>query len=72
MLACFNALSLKGAGGAHQIETRIQWAAYLSAFIRHLKNQYCDLEAQKLDGPGRGAAPNNLLQKHLCRGQTSP
>lgn len=53
LLACFNALSLKGASGTYQVETRILREAFLAAFIRHLKNQYSDLETQRLDGPTR-------------------
>lgn len=53
LLACFNVLNLKGASGTYQVETRILCAVFLSTFIRHLKNQYRDLETQRLDGPAR-------------------
>lgn len=52
-LACFNVLNHNGVSGTHQVATRIPCAAFLSTFIWYLKNQYCDLETQRLDGPSK-------------------
>lgn len=67
LLACFNVLNLKGASGTYQVETRIL-CAHLFGTLK------INTVIQRHKGwMGRqGAAPNNLLQKHLFWGKPVP